>query len=330
MEFVEIPQERDPGPGEVTVRIRACGICGSDLHWWAEGGVGARKAAYPCILGHEPAGEIAAIGPGVTDLRTGDRVAVEPAITCGACEFCRAGRFNLCDRAVFLSSGGVPGLFREYATIPAGNAEKIPPGFTYDQAVLVEPLSVIVHILEMTPVRPGATVAITGAGSIGMLMAAAAKHAGAARVWIGDRVPHRLALARRMGADLAVTIGELPSAVRDESNGRGADIVIDAAAKRQTVDAAIAAARKGAEFVLVGIPSERNMPVDLHAAMAKELRVQTIFRANRNGHQAIDLLASGAIPDHLITHRIPLEQTQAGFELLDAYADGAGKVVIHS
>jgi len=328
LEPVEMAQERDPGPGEVTVRIHACGICGSDLHWWGEGGVGTRRAQYPCILGHEPAGEIVAVGAGVTDWRTGDRVAVEPAITCGECEYCRAGRFNLCLRVVFLSSNGAPGLFREYATIPAKNAERIPADFSYEKAVLIEPLSVIAHILELTPVRAGETVAIVGAGSIGMLMAAGAKLAGAGRVIIADRVPHRRALALRMGADVAVATEEFAEAVRDETGGQGARLVIDAAAKRETLDAGLAAARRGADFVLVGIPSETNMPVDLHLAMSKEIRLQTIFRANHNGHQAMEWLASGAIPEALITHQVPLEQTQQGFEMLEAYADGAGKVII--
>lgn len=328
MEEVQIAQERDPGPGEVTVRIRACGICGSDLHWWSEGGVGAKVAQYPCILGHEPAGEIAAIGPGVTSHRVGDRVAVEPALTCGTCEFCRAGRHNLCTKVVFLSSSGAPGLYREYATIPARNADPLPASFSYEQATLVEPLSVIVHVLEVAPITPGDTVAILGAGSIGMLTAALAKHAGASHVYIADQVPHRLAMARRMGADTAVDIREFATAVLDGTGGRGADVVIDAAAKHETVHTGFAVARRGAQFVLVGIPSQRHMPVDLHLALSKELRVQTIFRANQGGHRAIELLASGVVPSALLTHRLPLAETQQAFELLEAYADGAGKVVI--
>ena len=328
IEEVQIPQERDPGPGEVTVRIRACGICGSDLHWWAEGGVGAKVAQYPCILGHEPAGEIVAVGPGVTSHNVGHRVAVEPALTCGQCEFCRAGRHNLCTSATFLSSSGAPGLYREYCTIPAHNADPLPAHFTYEQATLVEPLSVIVHVLEVAPIAQGDTVAILGAGSIGMLAAAVAKHAGASHVYIADQVPHRLAMARRMGAGTAVDIKDFSAAVLDGTAGRGADVVIDAAAKPQTVQAGLAVARRGAQFVLVGIPSQRHMPFDFHLAMSKELRVQTIFRANQGGHRAIELLASGAVPTALLSHSLPLSQTQQAFELLEAYADGGGKVVI--
>jgi L-iditol 2-dehydrogenase len=328
MEMVEMPEERDPAAGEVTVRLHACGICGSDLHWWGEGGVGARRAVYPCVLGHEPAGEIVAVGHGVETHRVGDRVAVEPALTCGACEFCRSGRHNLCTAVVFLSSNGAPGLYRDYATIPAANADLIPAEFSYGKATLIEPLSVIAHVYEMAPVPVGGTVAIAGAGPIGLLAAAVAKAQGAARVMMADRVAHRRALARRMGADEAVETERFAEAVTDATGGRGADLVIDAAAKQETLQAAFAVARRGASLVLVGIPSERNMRVDLHAAMAKEIRLQTIFRANHGSAQAIEWLRSGAVPDVLLTHTMPLERTQEAFEMLEGYEDGAGKVVM--
>lgn len=328
MEPVELPEEREPGPGEVMVRVCSCGICGSDLHWWAEGGVGERRAPYPMVLGHEPAGEIVAVGAGVEHLRTGDRVAIEPAITCGVCEFCRGGRANLCLTSRFMSSGGVWGLFREYATIPAGNADPIPDGLSYDQATLIEPLSVIVHLFELHPLTAGDVVAITGAGPIGMLAGAMARTLGAGQVIVADPREHRRRLARTMGATLAVEPGQFAASVMDLTGGRGADLVIDAAAKRDSLRACFAAARKGAECILIGIPSETNLPVDLHAAMAKELRLQTIFRSNRNAAEATRLLVDGAVPDHLLTHRLPLGQTQSAFEMLEGYHDDCGKIVI--
>jgi len=327
LEPVELPDAPEPAAGEVMVRICSCGICGSDLHWWAEGGVGERRAPYPMVLGHEPAGVIVATGPGV-DLNVGDRVAIEPALTCGHCEFCRSGRANLCLTSRFMSSGGVWGLFREYATIPAANADPIPDGLSFDQATLIEPLSVIVHLYELHPLTPGDVVAITGAGPIGMLAAAVARTRGAAQVIISDPRPHRRALALRMGATHATETGQFAAAVHDLTQGRGADLVIDAAAKRDSLRACFAAARKGAECILIGIPSETNLPVDLHAAMAKELRLQTIFRSNHNAAEATRLLAEGVIADHLLTHRLPLIETQNAFEMLEGYHDDCGKIVI--
>lgn len=328
MELVEVPEEREPEAGEVMVKICSCGICGSDLHWWGEGGVGERKAPYPMVLGHEPAGEIVAVGRGVTHLRSGDRVAIEPALTCGQCEFCTSGRANLCLTSRFMSSGGVWGLFREYATIPVANADPIPDSLTYDQATLIEPLSVILHLYELHPLNPGDVVAITGGGPIGMLAAAVARARGASNIVIADPRPHRREMAVKMGATAAVELDRFVSTVLDLTRGRGADLVIDAAAKRDSLRACFGAARKAAECILIGIPSEANLPVDLHTAMAKELRIQTIFRSNHNAAEATAMLANATISHQLLTHRLPLAQTQAAFEMLEGYHDGCGKIVI--
>jgi L-iditol 2-dehydrogenase len=325
---VEVPDEREPGEDEVMVRICSCGICGSDLHWWGEGGVGERRAPYPMILGHEPAGKVVAVGRNVARLRVGDRVAIEPAITCGECEFCRAGRANLCLTSRFMSSGAVWGLFREFATVPAGNADRIPDALSFDQATLIEPLSVILHLYELHPLRQGDVVAITGAGPIGMLAATVACIQGASQIIVADPREHRRALALKMGATVAMDLDEFSTSVLDLTGGRGADLVIDAAAKRDSLKACFAAARKAAECILIGIPIETNLPVDLHTAMAKELRIQTIFRSNHNAADAIELLTRGLIPYDLLTHRLPFEQTQSGFEMLEGYHDGCGKVVI--
>src|SRR5213593_3403430 len=168
VELREMPDPPDPGPGEVTVRVRAVGICGSDMHYYLEGGCAGYPAMYPSVLGHEPAGEVAAVGPGVENLMPGARVAIEPAITCGRCEFCRAGRHNLCENVIFMGGLQAPGLLREWATIPAGNAVPIPNSVSYPAATVVEPLAVILHALELTRLEPGETVAVMGAGPIGL------------------------------------------------------------------------------------------------------------------------------------------------------------------
>jgi L-iditol 2-dehydrogenase len=200
IEVRDMPDPRDPGPGEVTVRVRAVGICGSDMHYYLEGGCAGYPAQYPSVLGHEPAGEVIAVGAGVEGLAEGARVAIEPAITCGRCEFCRGGRHNLCENVVFMGGVQEPGLLREYATIPVGNAVAIPAAMSYAAATVVEPLAVILHALELTHLEAGETVAVMGAGPIGLLAAAVARLAGAGKVIIADRIGPRLALAREMGA----------------------------------------------------------------------------------------------------------------------------------
>lgn len=325
-----MPQPPDPGPGEVTVKLRAIGICGSDMHWYLEGCIGISEAIYPQVLGHEPAGEIIALGPGVSDLAIGDRVAVEPSITCGHCESCLRGRHNNCVQSIFMGSPQHPGLFREYATMPARNVVRVPGSFSFPQATLIEPLAVILHVLELVDIRVGDTVAVLGAGSIGMLSAAVARLAGASQVFAGDIRSYRLDLARRMGAGITIDTSKesMLDAVMDHTRGRGVDLVIDAAGAADSINTAIAIAKLSGRIALIGIPSERMVPVDLNAAMAKEIDIQTVKRSNHNAHEAIDLLGDGRIPDALLTHRLPLDKTPAAFEMLANYSDGVGKAVI--
>ena len=330
LEECEVAQPPEPGPGEVLVQVRAVGICGSDLHYYLDGRIGRHAAVYPHVLGHEPAGVVVAAGPGVTYPKVGERVALEPAITCQRCEFCLSGHPNNCLRVVFMSSPPNPGFFLEYALLPAHNALPIPDSLSFAQTTLAEPLAVILHVLELVEIRVGDTVAVLGAGPIGLLCAAVARTAGASTVFVADRVPHRLRLAQEVGADIAINMASesLRDAVQDMTRARGVDIVLDAAGAAETINAGIAIARPGGQIALIGIPGEAELPIDLHTAMAKELNLQTIKRSNHNAQAAIELLKTGRIRDSFVTHRLPLEKTPAAFESLASYADGVGKIVI--
>jgi L-iditol 2-dehydrogenase len=329
LEEREIAGPRDPGPGEILVKLRSVGLCGSDLHWYLDGRVGPNQAGYPQILGHEPVAEVLSAGPNGGALKTGDRVVVEPTLSCGHCEYCLTGFHNNCVKAVFMGGPLAHGFFREYAVIPAQNATLVPESMADAQATLIEPVAVMAHLLDLVRIHAGDTVAITGAGPIGMLCASIARGCGASRVLICDRVAHRLQLARQMGADCAVDgAGTLLTLVMDETRGRGADIVLEAAGSPETINAALAMARPGGTVVLIGIASELSVPFDIHAAMSKELRIQTIKRSNHCSAKAIRLLQSGMISDAVITHRMPLQDTPQAFEKLANYEDGIGKVVI--
>lgn len=330
LEEHEMPQPPDPGHGEVAVRMRAVGVCGSDMHWYLDGRVAEIPAAYPQVLGHEPAGEVIAVGPGVHDFSVGDRVVIEPSITCGHCEHCLKGFHNNCIRSVFLGGPQAPGMFREYATIPAANCSAVPKDMTYATATLVEPLAVMAHMLELIQIRAGDTVAVTGAGPIGMLCAATARAAGAGRVFIADRLAYRLKLALGMGADCAIdtTAQSLVETVMDATGGRGADVVLEAAGSAETVNAAIRMARLGGTVLMIGILSELYPRIDVHSAMMKELKLQTLKRSNHRAAEALKLLASGRISTSLITHTLPFDQTPRAFEMLAHYTDGVGKAVI--
>jgi L-iditol 2-dehydrogenase len=323
-----MPMPPEPGPGETLVRLRAVGICGSDMHWYKEGGIGESKAQYPLVLGHEPAGEIVAVGKGVESVRVGQRVAVEPAITCGLCEFCLAGQHNNCVSSIFMGSSQLPGSFREYALAPERNVMPIPDNMSFAAATVLEPLAVILHVLEMVDIGLGDTVAVMGAGPIGLLTAQVARVAGASRIFVADQVAHRRQLARELGAEAVAETAKFGQLVMDETRGRGVDVVVDAAAAPETINLSIAVTRVGGQMVLIGIPSETELRVDMVGALVKELNIQTIRRSNHNSHAALALMQSGRIGDRIVTHRLPLSKTAEGFELLTEYADGVGKVVI--
>jgi L-iditol 2-dehydrogenase len=323
-----LPDPQDPGPGEVLVRLKQVGICGSDMHWYLEGGIGHMAANYPQVLGHEPVGEVIAVGPGVHHRKVGDRVSIEPSLTCGHCEYCLRGQHNNCTACVFLGGPQAPGLFREYAVVPEHNADLVPDGLSWTQATLIEPVAVIVHVMELVQVHIGDTVAVLGAGPIGMLCAAMAKNAGASRVYICDKLPHRLALAKSMGAEVCLPVDRMEQAVMDETRGRGVDLTLDAAAAVQTINMGIRVTRPSGTYMLIGIPSEHVLDIDLQTAMNKEILIRTLKRSNHKGAAAAKLLASGRIPDSFVTHVLPFEETAKGFAMLGDYSDGVGKVVI--
>ncbi|MBI3698426.1 MAG: alcohol dehydrogenase catalytic domain-containing protein [Acidobacteria bacterium] len=331
VELRPMPDPPDPRPGEVTVRVRAVGLCGSDMHYYLEGACAGFPAMYPCVLGHEPAGEVVAIGAGVEHLAPGVRVAVEPAISCGRCEFCQAGRHNLCENMLFMGGLQVPGLLREYATMPAGNAVPIPADMSYAVATVIEPLSVILHALDLTRLEPGETVAVMGAGPIGLLCVSVARLAGAGHIIAADRIPYRLALARELGAGTVVDIRSesAAQAILDSTGGRGAHLILDAAGKPDSLNPALRAVRPGGRIVLIGIPSDSITGVDLHAAMHREATLHALKRSNRNDHAAIELIESGKIPAaKLVTHLFALDHADRAFQTVAEYAGGVAKAVV--
>lgn len=332
LEVREQPMPPDPGPGEVLVRLRAIGVCGSDLHWYLDGGIGRHLARYPMVLGHEPVGEVVAVGSGVTTHCTGERVAIEPSVTCGHCEYCLNGRPNNCPSCIFMGSPESPGFFREYAVVPARNAEHFPDSLSWLEGTLIEPVAVLMHVMELAPIRVGDTVAVLGAGPIGLLAVTVARMAGATTVMAAEKVAHRLRMAGQCGAGVLIDASsqDIADSILQATGGRGADIVFDAAGTEETVNAGIRATRPGGRFVLIGIPSEKQLVLDIHTAMANEVGITTIKRSNHRGREAMALLAAGRIPTDIITHCLPLERTPEAFQLLAGYRDNVGKLVIEA
>lgn len=321
----------EPGPGEILVRVGAVGICGSDVHSYSEGAIGDTPCQYPMVLGHEPAGTVVKTGAGVTGWAPGDRAALEPAVYCYHCELCRSGHHNVCAKIRFLSNPGIPGFFREFVNLPATNLIPIPEHVSLDLATVVEPLAVAMHSLEFAAVGIGDTVAVFGAGPIGLLTIASLKVSGASRIFAVEPVAHRRDMAKHMGAHEAIDPDAVDS-VRElmaSTHGRGVDCAIDCAAKEHTTNWAIRAARNAGRVVLTGIHSAAMVPFDVSHMRRKELAIYNVRRSNHESEAARDLIAERAewfAP--MLTHRQPLDEIAAAFSTVEHYADGVGKMIV--
>ena len=321
----------DPGPGEVQVRVNAVGLCGSDLHSYSEGAVGDTPCQYPMVLGHEPAGTVVKTGTGVTGWQVGDRAALEPALYCYHCEFCRTGRHNVCANIRFLSTPGNAGFFREFVNLPVVNLFAIPPDLSLELATIVEPLAVAMHSLLFAAIQPGETVAVFGAGPIGLLTIACLKVAGAGRIWAIAPLPHRRELARHMGAPATLDPSQTDDArqILADTAHRGVDCAIDCAAKEDTINAAIRSTRNAGRVVLTGIHSAAMVPFEVSPMRRKELAIFNVRRSNTESPAALALLtARMAWFAPLVTHTRPLHGIAEAFALNERYADGVGKLVI--
>ena len=320
-----------PAPGEVQVRVNAVGICGSDVHSYAEGAIGDTPCVYPMVLGHEPAGTVVKTGEGVTGWSAGDRAALEPALYCYHCEYCLAGRHNICANIRFLSNPGTPGFFREFVNLPAHNLFAIPKTLPLELATIVEPLAVAMHSLEFASIRLGETTAVWGGGPIGLLTIASLKAAGTGRIWCVEPVPHRREMAKCMGADAVLDPGEVDVAreIVKETGGRGVDCALDCAAKEHTINQAIRAARNGGRVVLTGIHSAAIVPFEVSPMRRKELAIFNVRRSNHEAAAALEFLKNNVkLFAPMVTHTRPLEEIQAAFALVEAYAEGVGKLVV--
>ncbi len=321
----------DPAPGEVQVRVAAVGICGSDMHSFAEGSVGDQICRYPMVLGHEPTGVILKTGAGVMGWDAGAEVALEPAIYCYHCEFCMAGRHNVCAHIRFMSSVDDAGFFRERVNLPAKNLLALRPGISLQQATLLEPLAIALHSLTFAPVQVGGRIAVIGAGPIGLLTIACLKLAGAGRIWAVEPVPHRREMAIAMGADAAIdplTVDAAGEILKDTGQ-RGVDVVYDCAAKAETVNQAARVVCNGGAIVLTGIHAEVKVSLNFHVLRRKEVALFNVRRSNHDSERALDLLArNNRLFGGVLTHERPMDQINAAFELVESYADGVGKLLV--
>ncbi|PIK47400.1 hypothetical protein BSL78_15734 [Apostichopus japonicus] len=322
-----------PGKNEVQLQMQAVGICGSDVHYWTHGEIGDFIVRKPMILGHESSGIVSAIGEGVTHLKVGDRVAIEPGVPCRMCSFCKDGRYNLCPEMSFCATPPIDGSLRRFYCHAADFCYKLPDHVTLEEGALLEPLSVGVHACKRAGVTLGSNVLVCGAGPIGLVCLLTAKAMGAAVVGITDIAENRLEVAKKIGADFTFKVDtkdcrEMAKKIQS-SLGQQPDVTIECSGAPASVQTGIFSTKSGGVLVLVGLgPSEITIPIV--DASVREVDIRGIFRYANCYPTALAMVASGKVDAKpLITHHFPLKKTLEAFETAKTGAGGAIKVMIH-
>jgi 2-desacetyl-2-hydroxyethyl bacteriochlorophyllide A dehydrogenase len=315
------------GRRDVLVQIKAAAICGSDLHIFK----GRHPSAeLPVSIGHEAAGQIAAVGKEVSTHKVGDRVAIEPVITCGVCEFCKRGQYHLCEKISFQYRTG-QGAFTSYFIAPEDRVYRLPDRLTYEEGALVEPLSVALHAFKKAGLQHGQTCAVFGAGALGVLIAALTRQAGASRVFISDINPFRLGKALELGAtDVINNLSSNPvEIIRTMTAQMGVDCTFEAVGLGTTLLQAIHAVKKGGMVTLVGIFENPEVILPANLIVQREIRMAGSQAYCGDYEASLALLENGEIDlKKMITHRFVLEEIQQGFELLTGSPSDALKVII--
>ena len=331
-----IPHPGAPGPDQVLLRITAVGICGSDLHTYQDARIGDTVLEAPLTIGHEFAGVVEEIGPGegldgeFNPLTVGARVAVDPAQPCGRCDMCEQGHPNLCHRMHFCGLYPDHGSLCQWMHMPANTCFPLPDSIDDAGGALLEPLGVAIHATDLAKLHVADSVAILGAGSIGLFTLQTVRASGADPIFVVDQFPWRLALAEESGG-IAINFREQDpvEAVQRATEGRGVDVAIEAAWADHSIHQAAAMARLGGRLVLVGIPGDDNFQLTHSTARRKGLTIRMSRRMKHVYPRAIKLAQSGAVNlNSLISHRFPLEKTPEAFAINEVYQDGVVKVII--
>jgi len=326
-------------PHEVLLKVKRVGVCGSDVHYYKHGRIGDFVVRKPIILGHEASGIIEELGSEVAGLKVGDRVAVEPGYTCRKCRYCKSGLYNLCPDVVFLATPPIDGAFCQYLAWPADFCFRIPDKLTLDQAAMMEPTAVALWSCRRAPVQPGQTVVVFGCGPIGAMTIQVARAHGATTIFAVDLDDWRLEQAKKFGAhhlinarniepveQIKQTISNLTG---EDQSIAGCDVTFETAGATATTIATLAAVRPGGTAMLVGLPPEPKVSLDIVSAASKEISIKGQFRYANCYGPAISLTESGHIdPGAIVTHHMPLEKVQDALELASNPPSGTMKIMI--
>lgn len=331
---IQIEDIEKPGiqPDEALVKVKAVGVCGSDVHYYLHGRIGNQIVKGPHILGHEVSGEVIEVGKNVKNIIPGMRVAVEPGIPCGQCEHCKAGRYNICPDVVFLGTPPVNGAYREYLSYPANFLHPMPDSMSFAEGALVETMVIGMYAVELSDLIIGEDIAILGCGPVGVVTLKAAKATGAGRIFITDLIDERLEFARKY--DNVVVINakkENPvEKIKELTKGRGVDVVFEAAGALDTFRQSVEAVRIGGRVIWIGIPSDDYVSIEGHIPRKKEVVLKFVRRFKHNYPRCINAVQSGNIVlKDMVTHEFKLQDVAKAFKLVENYRDGIMKAIIN-
>ena len=332
LEFREIPKPRIKKTTDVLLKMRNVGICGSDIHYYSSGKIGDQIIKFPFTIGHEGSAMVESVGSRVTRVKPKDRVAIEPAVSCGKCDQCKAGRRHTCRNLKFLGCPGeLPGCLSEYIVIHEENCYKIGSSMSFIQGTLVEPLSIGVYSASFLEKAKGKTIGILGSGPIGLSVLLASRLSGVGKVFMTDKIEDRLITAEKAGANwignpnLIDVVEEIKNT---ESNQL--DAVFECCGEQEALDQAVDLLKPGGKLIIVGIPEPNEIYFNINKIRRKEISIQNIRRQNNCTQKAIDLIAKGKINvDFMATHNFKLKDAPLAFEIVEGYRDGVIKAMIN-
>ncbi|MBS4218735.1 NAD(P)-dependent alcohol dehydrogenase [Bacillus sp. FJAT-49711] len=331
---IEVKQVAVPVPkkDEALVKVFCIGVCGSDVHYYEHGKIGRYEVKEPLILGHELAGEVVEIGDNVTNIAIGDRVAVEPGVTCGRCEYCKSGRYNLCPDVVFMATPPVDGAWAEHVVIRSDFLFKIPDEMSYEEGALLEPLSVGIHAMKRGKATMADRLFVSGLGPIGLLAIQAAKMFGITEIYASDVVPFRGQLAKGLGvtAIFDPIHEDIHERIATITEQKGVNLVVETSGNGKAISDTIKIVNRGGRIVLIGLPTSDSICLDVNQLIDGEIDVFGVFRYANTYPIAIQALKNSQIDiEDIITHKFSLDDIKDAVELARTQKDTSVKVMIY-
>ncbi len=331
MEMKEVSTPAILNDRDVLIKMKTLGVCGSDIHYYVSGKIGSQVVDYPFTVGHEGAGEVEAVGKGVSTVLPGDRIAIEPAMPCWECDQCLEGRPHTCRNLRFLGCPGqAEGSLSEYIVMPESSCFKIEDKMSYDEAAISEPLAIGLYAVKQSIPMKGARVGILGFGPIGMSVLLPALAMGASEVYVSDKIDERLRIAEKSGASL--TANPDREDVVEKISGKAPellDVVFECCGQQDAIDNAVDLLKPGGKLMVIGIPEFDRWSIPVDISRHKELCIQNVRRQNEAVQPALDMMASGEISvAAMATHRFSFENSKEAFDLVAAYGDGVMKAMI--